>query len=194
MGAALLDPAHLVPGCGVRVNAAAVAAYGCQRSASVRAGGGCSRSCTHACVRRPLAPRASQSAERDVRTQAQVRGAVHGMMHGTHQAGGWRRSSWRWTRRSRSPQRRPRRPPRARRGTLSAATWKRATSGALPTGGFSSRLKERIRRMQKNPAYFHAHTREVFSQFDQSVGRISAWHSCVSPSCLLRAPTSQISR
>jgi hypothetical protein len=42
-------------------------------------------------------------------------------VHGTHLAGGWRRSSWRWARRSTSPQRRPRRPPRARRSTLSAA-------------------------------------------------------------------------
>ena len=45
------------------------------------------------------------------------------VQHGTHQAGGWRRSSWRWARRSRSPQRRPRRPPRAWRGTRSAAPW-----------------------------------------------------------------------
>ena len=38
-------------------------------------------------------------------------------VHGTHQAWGWRRSSLRWARRNTSPQRRPRRPPRARRST-----------------------------------------------------------------------------
>ena len=51
-------------------------------------------------------------------------------VHGTHQAGGLRRSSWRWARRSRSPQRRPRRPPRAWRETQSAAPWKRVSAGS----------------------------------------------------------------
>jgi hypothetical protein len=96
---------------------------GCQRSARVRAGGGCSRNCARAGARRPLAPRAEQSAERDSCAFANTRRCESGVQHGTHQAGGWRRSSWRWARRSRSPQRRPRRPPRAWRGTRSAAPW-----------------------------------------------------------------------
>ena len=57
-GAALRDPADLVPGC-VRT----LRLCGCHRSARIRAGGRCSRNCTRAGARRPVAPRAEQSAE-----------------------------------------------------------------------------------------------------------------------------------
>ena len=68
-------------------------------------------------------PPGQSKVQRDSCAFANTRRCESGVQHGIHQAGGWRRSSWRWARRSRSPQRRPRRPPRAWRGTRSAAPW-----------------------------------------------------------------------